>query len=218
MKIHAAGWPFVLGCLGVALLALVGASLFGSALLGFLSGLGFMAAGFCAYFFRDPVRTVPKSDRYVLSPADGKIMEVSEGQDPVSSQPSWVLKIFLSVFDPHIQRAPMSGTIRAIRYKKGKFLDARDPQAAFDNEQNRIEMDCTSSKVGHALVITQIAGLIARRIVWWIKEGQTVEAGERIGLIRFGSQVDMVIPKAARMRVKPGDRVVAGESIIADLP
>lgn len=215
MKIHKEGWPFVTGCLVAAGLAWFIANLWHSTLLGFISGILFLLMGFCAYFFRDPARVIPTHPKLVLSPADGKIMEIIEGKDPVSTEPSWILRIFLSVFDPHIQRAPVAGRIRAIRYKKGKFLDARDPQACFENEQNRIEI--VKADGSAPVVITQIAGLIARRIVWWIKEGQEVKAGEQIGLIRFGSQVDMVLPKTAKLRVKAGDVVTAGDHVIAEL-
>lgn len=216
MKIAKEGWPFILGSAATAILFWILAASLRSTFFGFLTGVNVLAALFCAYFFRDPARAIPAGDRWILSPADGKVMEVIEGRDPISTEPVWILRIFLSVFEPHIQRAPVAGRVRMIQYKKGKFLDARDPQAAFENEQNRIEI--SGSEGGKPLiVVTQIAGLIARRIVCWVKEGQMVAAGEQIGLIRFGSQVDMVLPKAATVRVKAGDHVTAGDTIIAEV-
>ena len=215
MKIVREGWPFILGCLIAADLFLAGAIVLKSRGLAGLALILFLASLFCAYFFRDPARAIPEGNRFLLSPADGKILEIAEGQDPIAAGPVWVLRIFLSVFEPHLQRSPFSGRVTRIEYKKGKFLDARDPKAPFENEQNRIEM--VSESGATALVVTQIAGLIARRIVCWVKEGQKVEAGERIGLIRFGSQVDVVMPKNARLRVKQGDFVTAGDTVLADL-
>jgi phosphatidylserine decarboxylase len=218
MKICKEGWPFIYGCLIAALLFCGAATLLGSVTLAFLSGVGTLSAAFCAYFFRDPPRLIPTPGKYVLSPADGKIVDISEGSDPSWQEPVWVMRIFLSVFEPHLQRAPLQGKVKVITYKKGRFLDARDPQAHFENEQNRIEIHPANPKIPGPIVVTQIAGLIARRIVCWVKEEQDVQAGEQIGLIRFGSQVDMVIPKSAKMRVKTGEHVTAGDTIIAEMP
>ncbi len=205
-----------------------------------LAVLLFIATAFCVYFFRDPARVIPQDTKLILSPADGKIMEIVEGKDPIVSEAVWILRIFLSVFEPHLQRSPVAGRIRKIEYKKGKFLDARDPKAAFENEQNRIEIvpspqpSPTSGGRGDknnipsppqgervqgegAVVVTQIAGLIARRIVCWVKEGQSVQAGEKIGLIRFGSQVDMAFSKSVKLRVKAGDFVTAGDTVLAEI-
>ncbi len=215
MRIVREGWPFILGCLVAANLFLLGASLLKSSIGAVFALLFFLATGFCVYFFRDPARVVPRGENLLLAPADGKILEIVDGQDPISSGPVRILRIFLSVFEPHLQRSPIAGKVGAIRYKTGKFLDARDPKAPFENEQNRIEIVSDSGKT--SLVVTQIAGLIARRIVCWVKEGQHVQAGERIGLIRFGSQVDVVMPKEAKLRVKAGDFVTAGDTVLADL-
>jgi phosphatidylserine decarboxylase len=212
MRMCKDGWPFVLGCLFAGLLFFGLASHFQSTLWAMLMGLALLAAAFCAYFFRDPHRVIPQGENLILSPADGKIMEIVEGKDPSSAEPVRVMRIFLSVFEPHIQRAPVRGKIQAIQYKKGRFLDARDPQACFENEQNRIEIQQGSGPI----VVTQIAGLIARRILCWVKTGQEVQAGERIGLIRFGSQVDVVLPKSVTLKVKAGDFVTAGDTVIAE--
>jgi phosphatidylserine decarboxylase len=215
MRIVREGWPFILGCLIASDLFLAGAIVLHSWILTGVAVILFLATAFCLWFFRDPPRVIPAGDRLMLSPADGRILEIVEVKDPISTDPVWMLRIFLSVFEPHLQRSPVTGKVRAIQYKKGKFLDARDPKAPFDNEQNRIEIVPDSG--APALVVTQIAGLIARRIVCWVKEGQSVQAGERIGLIRFGSQVDVVMPKSVRLRVKQGDFVTAGDTVLADL-
>jgi phosphatidylserine decarboxylase len=216
MRLAKAGYPFVVGCLIVAIIFSLSASAFGGVFLGMLAGAAFLAAGFCAYFFRDPPRVIPQGEHLVLSPADGKVMEVIEGTDAAFTEPVWILRIFLSVFDPHIQRLPVAGTVQAIRYKTGKFLDARDPKACFENEQNRVEVRPASSRIKGPIIVTQIAGLIARRIICWVKEGQSMATGEQFGLIRFGSQVDVVLAKSLTIKVKAGDRVEAGSSVIAE--
>ncbi len=218
MKIHKEGAPFAGGAAVFFILLAAGAYLWNSEILAWLSGVAFLLMAFCAYFFRDPDREIPTSDRFVLSPADGKILDIVEETDKASGQKMWMIRIFLSVFDPHIQRSPLKGTIRRIHYKKGKFLDARHPQAAFENEQNVFEIIPVGEVMPGPLYVTQIAGLIARRIVWWVKEGQTLNAGERFGLIRFGSQVDIAIPQSLKLRAKKGDVVEAGSSILADMP
>jgi phosphatidylserine decarboxylase len=217
MRICRPGWPFVGAGLIAWLLFALGAYHWASPVLGFLSGLAVLVAAFCAYFFRDPTRVIPQGDQLILSPADGKIMEIIEGEDPSSTSPVWILRIFLSVFEPHLQRSPVRGRIKSVQYKPGKFLDARDPKAAFDNEQNRIEIQPANPALVSPIVVTQIAGLIARRIVCWVQEAQSVSSGDQIGLIRFGSQVDMVIPLTTRLRVKAGDHVTAGDTVIAEI-
>ena len=175
----------------------------------------FVATAFCVYFFRDPARVIPTGKNLILSPADGRITEIVEGTDAAASGQVWIVRIFLSVFEPHLQRSPIAGKVKSIRYKPGKFLDARDPKAYFENEQNRMEIVAQSGNV--SMVVTQIAGLIARRIVCWVKEGQNLAAGERIGLIRFGSQVNLAIPRVSTLRVKAGDFVTAGDTVVAEL-
>ncbi len=226
MRIVKEGWPFIIGCLVVSDILLMGGLWGGGAVCIILSVMFILATAFCVYFFRDPLRVIPTDDKLILCPADGKVVEVGEGKDPISSDPVWIIHIFLSVFDPHLQRSPVAGTIKTIKYKTGKFLDARDPRAAFENEQNRIEIEPSplpspsegrgrSGAAGEGIVVTQVAGLIARRIVCWVKEGQKVAAGERIGIIRFGSQVDVVLPKSVTVQVKRGDVVTAGDTILA---
>jgi phosphatidylserine decarboxylase len=206
MKIAKQGWPFVIGCFIAGSMFLELGQILKAVWPAWVAGFGFLAAFYCAFFFRDPRRVIPQGDRLILCPADGKIVEVAE------TNGTWLVRIFLSVFDPHIQRVPQACTIKSIRYTEGKFLDARHPQAHFENEQNRLEL--MSGPV--SITVIQIAGLIARRIVCWVKEGQTLAAGEQFGLIRFGSQVDMTFSGPADVKIKVGDRVKAGETIVAE--
>ncbi len=215
MRIVKEGWPFILGSFVACDLFLLGGIILKSTLFVILAIVFLLATAFCAYFFRDPARVSPQDDKLILSPADGKVMEIVEGKDAIFTDPVWIMRIFLSVFEPHLQRSPVKGQVKVITYKKGKFLDARNPMAPFQNEQNRIEIIPDSGN--YRLVVTQVAGLIARRIVCWVKEGQKVQAGERIGLIRFGSQVDVVMPKSSKLRVKAGDFVTAGDTVLADI-
>jgi phosphatidylserine decarboxylase len=211
MKVAKQGLPFVFGCAIPGLICLGVAQLMGLTWAGWVGGLFFLAAAYCAYFFRDTKRIIPLNDRAILSPADGKVIEVVQTQE--NGQAVWLVRIFLSVFDPHLQRAPIAGTVKSIQYTRGKFLDARNPQAHFENERNRIEFN---TRIG-MISVTQIAGLIARRIVWWIKEGDQLALGQQFGLIRFGSQVDMTFPVTAQPKVKVGDRVEAGHTLIAEI-
>lgn len=165
---------------------------------------------FSLFFFRDFDRNTPADDNVLYSPGDGKILEVAtltEGEYAGQR----IIRIFLSVFDGHVQRMPATGQVRKIVHKPGLFLDARDPMAHVDNEQTTVTLDTARG----TLVVKQIAGLIARRIVWWIREGQSLKQGERYGLIRFGSQVDVIMPSSTQPTVKVGDRVVGGETVIA---
>jgi phosphatidylserine decarboxylase len=164
------------------------------------------AALFCAFFFRDFDRNTKLDDRLIYSPGDGKVMSVGiVGEHQV-------VRIFLSVLDGHVQRSPAKGTVELVNYQKGTFLDARHDRAHLDNERNLVVL-----KTPHGVLhVTQVAGLIARRIVCWVKEGTSLNQGERYGLIRFGSQVDVGMPKDVIVRVVPGDRVVSGETVIAE--
>ncbi len=173
--------------------------------------LGLLLVLFCAWFFRDMDRATPLDENLVYSPGDGKVVEVSvvaEGEH--IGLP--IVRIFLSVFDVHVQRVPVSGTVTKVDYRKGKFLDARHDRAHLDNEQNLVTI---ASKRG-PVVVNQIAGLIARRILCWVGTGASVTQGARYGLIRFGSQVDVIFPKDSVVwAIKVGDRVVGGETVIA---
>lgn len=174
-----------------------------------LSGFLFLAAGFCLFFFRDFNRLTPKDDAAIYSPGDGKILAV-ETLD--GERAGWKrIRIFLSVFDGHVQRSPVQGRVQKIHYQKGLFLDARNPEAHMRNEQNEMTILTPEGPV----VVTQIAGLIARRIVCWTKVGQTLEQGERYGLIRFGSQVDVLLPPGVQIVIAEGEKAVGGKTVIA---
>jgi len=171
-----------------------------------------LLAFFFLWFFRDPERVIPTDAGAVVSPADGKVTDVSAVM--VGNEKQLRLSIFLSVFDVHVNRVPISGVIREIRYQRGKFLDARSPACADLNEQNIVTVEGQGQKV----VFKQIAGLLARRIVFVLKVGDRVERGQRIGLIKFGSRCDVVLEASARPNVKVGDRVKGGASVLAYLP
>ncbi|MCX6620233.1 MAG: phosphatidylserine decarboxylase [Acidobacteria bacterium] len=165
----------------------------------------YLLAAFCLYFFRDPDRAVPPGP-VAVSPADGKVVAIV-AESPVLTR----ISIFLNVFDVHVNRSPVSGTITDVKYSRGKFLVASKESASVENEQNTITVDHDGAPV----VFKQIAGLIARRIVCYKKPGDHVDTGERIGLIKFGSRMDVVFGPGWQITVKPGDRVAAGSSIIA---
>jgi phosphatidylserine decarboxylase len=171
-----------------------------------------LLAMFCLWFFRDPERVIPLEAGAVVSPGDGKITEVAPVI--VDGERRTRISIFLSVFDVHVNRSPIAGTIRDVRYQRGKFLDARSPVCADQNEQNVVTVEGD----GQTVVFKQIAGLIARRIVFRPKVGGHVGRGERIGLIKFGSRVDVLFDSSARLNVKVGDRVQGGSSVLAYLP
>jgi phosphatidylserine decarboxylase len=172
-----------------------------------------LLGGFVVFFFRDPFRKIPQGDELVLSPADGRIVKI--GPAPAEEFPGWTqISIFLSIFNVHINRTPIPGVVETRRYNPGKFLAAFNHKASLLNEQNLIIIDSESGKVA----VKQIAGLIARRIVCWVGEQDRLEKGRRIGLIRFGSRVDVLFPeKEVAILVKEGERVKGGLSILGRL-
>jgi phosphatidylserine decarboxylase len=172
----------------------------------------FLLAFFLLWFFRDPERAIPQQPGAVVSPGDGKVTDVSIV--PAETGTRIRISIFLSVFDVHVNRSPIGGSIRDVRYQKGKFLDARSPHCAEQNEQNTV----TVEGEGQTVIFKQIAGLLARRIVFNPKVGDQVARGQRIGLIKFGSRVDVLFDSAAKLNVKVGDRVQGGASVLAFLP
>lgn len=202
------GWKFIVlfGLFGFLFL------FFGVWFAKLMGALLLLLAGFSVAFFRDAEREIPQTDD-ILSPADGTVMEIvtMDGEGYGSGR---VIRIFLSIFDGHIQRAPVAGRVKAIRYMPGLFLDARDSRAPFANESNMIEFLTPRGRVG----VKQIAGLIARRIVCWVREEDDLRLGERIGLIRFGSQVDLYLPREVEVTVKEGDKVMAGLSVMGRWP
>jgi phosphatidylserine decarboxylase len=169
-------------------------------------------AAFFLWFFRDPQRTIPAGPGLIVSPGDGLITETVTIATPQG--PRQRVSIFLSVFDVHVNRSPIAGVIKAVRYKKGQYLNAMNPDSAQHNERNVV----TVSGQGIEVTFKQIAGLLARRIVFNLREGDTVERGQRVGLIKFGSRVDLLLPEEAALQVKVGQRVKGGSSVIAAMP
>jgi len=187
-----------------------------SALLAWLAGPFWgvpliLLAFFFLWFFRDPEREVPDSPGAVVSPADGKVTDISPVT--VGGAPCVRISIFLNVFDVHVNRSPIGGVIRDVRYQKGKFLNAMNESSAELNEQNVV----TVEGEGETVIFKQIAGLLARRIVFAKKVGDYVQRGERVGLIKFGSRTDILLDPSARLQIKVGDRVKGGSSLIAIL-
>lgn len=171
-----------------------------------------LLAVFCLWFFRDPERTVPGTPGAIVSPGDGKVTAVTSVL--LNGAEHLRISIFLNVFNVHVNRSPIGGVIREVRYQKGKFLNAMAPNSANENEQNIV----TVEGKGHSVTFSQIAGLIARRIVFTKKVGDTVRRGDRVGLIKFGSRVDVVMPPNVTVAVKVGDHVKGASSILAYAP
>ena len=166
---------------------------------------------FSVYFFRDPNRDIPQDPNAILSPADGKVIEISEAEEPEFFKTrSRKISIFLNVFNVHVNRCPVAGEVKFFRYQKGRFLRANLKEASFENEQTIIGILQGNRK----LVFKQIAGLIARRIHCDLREGHNVTAGERMGIIKFGSRTDIFLPLDAELRIGIGDKVKGGESIL----
>ena len=172
----------------------------------------FILAAFVAYFFRDPDRTPPEDPRLWVSPADGKVVYVGPEADGGGRVQ---VSIFLNIFDVHINRSPLSGTITNVRYTPGRFLPAYRAEASSQNEQNEMELTDEGSL---KIVVRQIAGVVARRIVFSKKKDQHLERGERFGLIQFGSRVDVLMPPGTRVLLSEGEHVKGGESAMAERP
>jgi phosphatidylserine decarboxylase len=168
-----------------------------------------------AYFFRDPERTGPRGPRVVVCPADGKVIMITTVDEPAFIHGKAIrLSIFMNVFDVHVNRYPVSGRVAYLHYNPGKFLNAAAEKSSLENEQSTIGLETDSTKV----VVRQIAGLIARRIVTYAQLGDSAEQGTRLGIIRFGSRVDVFLPVGSTVVAKLGDRVVAGTTVLAELP
>ena len=165
---------------------------------------------FVFYFFRDPARAIPSDSANILSPADGHVVEIVDGE-PLDGRDGHRISIFLSIWDVHIQRAPAAGRVASVVYKPGKFLVAMRARASTENEQNIIRLDTSRG----SLQFKQIAGAIARRVICWKREGETVALGDRVGMIRFGSRVDIWLPAETQVVVSRGQMVKGGESILA---
>lgn len=170
-----------------------------------------LLAIFFLWFFRDPERAIPAGPGLIVSPADGKVTQVAA--TVLDGKPATRISIFLNVFDVHVNRSPVAGVIAEVVYQRGKFLNAMDAASAEDNEQNIVSM--TGEAPGTKVVFKQIAGLLARRIVFHYKSGDTLSRGQRVGLIKFGSRTDVIFTGPAQLSVKAGDRVKGGSSILA---
>jgi phosphatidylserine decarboxylase len=180
------------------------------------ASLPLLLAAFFLWFFRDPQRAIPAGNGVIVSPGDGLVTETASVSTP--GGPRRRISIFLSVFDVHVNRAPISGTVSSVHYQKGQFLNAMNPASAERNEQSIVTLRGTGADAGLEVTFKQIAGLLARRVVCRCTEGQPVARGERVGLIKFGSRVDVLLPVSAELRVKVGDRVKGGSTVLAAAP
>lgn len=208
--IHPDGWKFVAIFAAVSLvLAIIGPN---------LGWIGLLLTSWCVYFFRNPARTVPQREGLIVSPADGIVCQINSVIPPLDlelgDQLHTRVSIFLNVFDVHVNRVPMAGTVRKIIYHEGQFLNASFDKASEKNERNTVVLD---SVTGERIAFVQIAGLIARRIKCDIAAGDSVETGQVFGLIRFGSRMDVYLPEGTEPLVIEGQRMIAGETILADL-
>jgi len=209
MKIAREGYPWILAA---AILSVVAFSLGWNGMGGILVLFALSFAG----FFRDPERTPPAGEGLVLAPADGKVVAiVRDGDEGKDAEGGYTrISIFLSLLDVHVNRAPIKGSVEKVQYQPGKFHAAYREDASQDNEQNAVRL---VDSTGKSLKIVQIAGLLARRIICYVKEGETLERGQRFGLIMFGSRVDLFMPPGSKVEVAEGQRVRAGETIIGRL-
>ena len=209
VPVHREGYPFVGAfALGSLVLFLIWSP---------LGWIGTVLTIWCALFFRDPVRVTPVREGIVVAPADGRVAAVANAPPPpelgLSERALPRVSIFMSVFDCHVNRSPVTGRIDEIAYHPGAFLSADLDKASEDNERNSFLISTGTARIG----VVQIAGLVARRIVCFVRKGTSVGAGERIGMIRFGSRVDVYLPEGVRPLVAEGQSAIAGETIIADL-
>jgi len=201
------GWPYIGGAVVLALLV--------AYFFGFLWSLPvWLIAIFVIQFFRDPPRTLPAQANAVVSPADGRIVRVQKTVDPYTQNESLLVSVFMNVFNVHSNRSPVDGTIEHIEYRAGTFVNADLDKASSENERNALVVKMPG---GDRISVVQVAGLIARRILCYVKPGQVLARGQRYGFIRFGSRVDVYLPLSARPKVAVGDKVYATSTIIAEL-
>ena len=208
---HKAGYPFIIGGLAVAVLGLF--------VWEPLAWIGVLFTLFCLYFFRDPDRVLPPRANVFVAPADGLVVSIEQAVPPaelgLTSAPRTRVAIFLSVLDVHVNRSPIAGMVEKIAYHPGLFLSAAEDKASDDNERNSLLLRLPT---GEEVVVVQIAGLIARRILCEAREGQILATGERFGIIRFGSRTDLYLPEGCAPLVSVGQRMIGGETVIAELP
>jgi phosphatidylserine decarboxylase len=207
---HPAGRPFIIG--GVVALVV------GLLVAHWLAWLGLIFTLFCLYFFRDPERVPPDRPGALLAPADGHVVSIAPAVPPeelgLGGESRWRVAIFLSVLDVHVNRVPAAGTVTRIAYRHGRFLSANLDKASDDNERNALAIRLAD---GRDIAVVQIAGLVARRILCDLHEGQPVQAGQHLGIIRFGSRTDLYLPPGIRPLVAVGQTMIGGETVIAEL-
>jgi phosphatidylserine decarboxylase len=209
------GYGFMAAAAVVAVIGFATAWMMRSYSLWLVAFLLAIVALWVAYFFRDPERTGARGNRVVVCPADGKVVQITQVDEPAFLHGQAVrVSIFMNVFDVHVNRYPVSGRVAYLHYNPGKFLNAAAEKSSLENEQSTTGIESDSRKV----MVRQIAGLIARRIVTYPQLGDTVQQGDRLGIIRFGSRVDVFLPVGTTIDVKLGERVVAGTTVLAELP
>ncbi|OGS98768.1 MAG: phosphatidylserine decarboxylase, partial [Gallionellales bacterium RIFCSPLOWO2_02_60_31] len=201
------GWPFLIGSIAIALVlsAYVG---------GIIELLSWIVVLFVVQFFRDPPREIPQDAGAVLSPADGRVIKVERTQDPYGQREAILISVFMNVFNVHSNRSPVDGIVEKVQYFPGKFVNADLDKASAENERNAVVLKTTD---GQTVTFVQVAGLIARRILCYVKAGDTLARGQRYGFIRFGSRVDVYLPLDAGVKVSIGDKVSATTTILAVL-
>ena len=213
MPIHREGFPFIALFAGVNLLAFLIATWLGVALL--------TLTIWCVAFFRDPERNTPAAPGLIVSPADGKLLPIVEAAPPpelgLGDAPRRRLSIFMNVFNVHVNRNPLSGTVIGLAYRPGKFFNASFDKASVHNERMAVRLRPDGGSANADLVLVQIAGLVARRIVCDLAQGERVQRGQRFGMIRFGSRLDVYLPPGARVVAAPGMKTVAGETVLAEM-
>ncbi|NYT58736.1 phosphatidylserine decarboxylase [Alcaligenaceae bacterium] len=201
------GWPFLAGIVLISILV------------SFWSGLAsipfWLLSVFVLQFFRDPSRIAPEGELNVLSPADGRIVAVEEVRDTYANRDALKISVFMNVFNVHSNRAPVDGTIQTVNYFAGQFFNASLDKASLENERNAMVV---LTPQGHLVTAVQVAGLVAKRILCYVKPGDQLYAGQRYGFIRFGSRVDVYLPAGSRPRVAIGDKVQATSTVLAELP
>jgi phosphatidylserine decarboxylase len=202
------GWPFLAAAAAVAILLAVAGWWLPAA-------IALIAVAFIVQFFRDPPRAVPTQRGAVLSPADGRVVKVERARDPFLERDALKISVFMNVFNVHSNRSPVDGKVVAAWYHKGSFLNAALDKASLENERNALHL---RTAAGDDVTCVQIAGLIARRILCYVKPGDDLARGQRYGFIRFGSRVDVYLAPTARPRVAVGDTVFATETVLAELP
>ena len=209
------GIPFILIAMALAAAGYAGALVRRSWPLWLLAFVLTLLVLWVAYFFRDPERSGPRGEHLVISPADGRVIEIKEVDEPAFIQGRAIrISVFMNVFNVHVNRYPVAGKVAYVHYNPGKFLNAAAEKASLENEQSSVGVQTAK----HRVLFRQIAGLIARRIVTYSREGDDAEQGERMGLIRFGSRVDVFVPVGSVVKVQLGEKPIAGTTVLAELP